>query len=72
MDKFNKQIEIIEMNKMTWQLVDTATIEVTYNGTLDEYYTKVECDLANVDAYAIKYRYDKKANKTTTLYKRVA
>lgn len=64
------QLKIIEHNKMTWRQVTSELIEVCFNGTLDENCVKVERDLFKAGAYAVKRRYDKKLNKTFTIYKR--
>lgn len=64
------QLKIIEHNKMTWRQVTSELIEVCFNGSLDENCARVEQDLFNAGAFAVKRRYDKKLNKTFTTYKR--
>ncbi len=65
-----QQVEVIQRNKMTWMLLDPLHIQVTFYGHLDENSAIVERDLAKTGAHAIRRTYDKKNNKTTTIYKR--
>lgn len=65
--KLNK---VLDINKLDWKQVDLNHIEITIAGHFDDNYAQLERDLNAIGLCAIKRSYNKKQNKTSTVYKR--
>lgn len=62
--------EALKLHKLDWKPIDKYFIEVVFIGHFDDNYAHMEHELNTLGLLAIRRRYDKKANKTITLYKR--
>lgn len=61
---------ILDLHKVRYETQDKNHIKVTYLGAYDENWNYLENELNNAGMYAVKRTYDKKNNKTVTIYKR--
>jgi hypothetical protein len=55
---------------MNWQEIENNQVKVCYVGPFDEYYAKMDARLFKLSLFATRRTYDKKNNKTITIYKR--
>ncbi len=61
----------LESNKLQWKPLTPECIEIVFIGHFDDNYAQLEQDLNRLGLLAIKRSYDKKNNRTITIYKRV-
>lgn len=63
-------MDILDKHKLTWEGVDAEHVKVTFHGHFDDNYAQLERELNQAGLHAVKRTYDKKNNKTITVYKR--
>lgn len=62
-------LDVLNLNKLDWQPIDKDHIKVLFSGHFDDNYAQLESDLERAGLHAVRRTYDKKINKTTTIYK---
>lgn len=61
---------VLSLNKLNWNQIDIDHIEIVVAGYVDDNYAQLEKDLNLLGLCAVKRSYNKKQNRTSTIYKR--
>ncbi len=64
-------MKILNMHKFNYKQIDENHYSVTYVGHFDDNYSHVDNELNKSGLVAIRRTYDKKNNRTNTIYKKV-